>query len=267
MDPLAPLLASLSADGRLRVWSLVITVFGDAVRPRGGRVAAARLQRLMERLGVEAGALRTALSRLASDGWVERDREGRNSFYRLSVRGLGEFAPASGRIYAPARPDTGGDWTLALGGDPPGGAVVLGPGLWLVQTPRGAAGADAALSVTGRLLADPAALSDRLPTPDHREALSRLMSDLGALRSPPSAPLDAMAARVLLIHRWRRIVLRHPDLPDALLPPELRGARARVAAAYAALLPLSESWLDHDDAAFPAMPPANGTMAQRFQGP
>ena len=77
MDVLEPLITSLHAEGRLRVWSLVVTVFGDAVQHRGGRIATLRLQHLLERVGVEAGALRTALSRLTSDGWVVRDREGR----------------------------------------------------------------------------------------------------------------------------------------------------------------------------------------------
>ena len=44
------LIDSLHARGRLRVWSLVITVFGDAVAPRGGRVALSVLQDLMARL-------------------------------------------------------------------------------------------------------------------------------------------------------------------------------------------------------------------------
>src|SRR5690606_20091049 len=41
------------------------------------------------------------------------------------------------------------------------------------------------------------------------------------------APLEAMAARTLLIHDWRRIVLRDPGLPAALLPPGWPGAAAR----------------------------------------
>ena len=78
-DPLAPLIASLHAQGRLRVWSLVITAFGDLVQHRGGEISLARLGRLLGRIGVEQGALRTALSRLARDGWVLSTRRGRAS--------------------------------------------------------------------------------------------------------------------------------------------------------------------------------------------
>ena len=67
MDPIEPLINAFHAGGRPRVWSLVVTIFGDAVLHRGGCIATLRLQELLERVGIEAGALRTALSRLARD--------------------------------------------------------------------------------------------------------------------------------------------------------------------------------------------------------
>ena len=59
-------------------------------------------------------------------------------------------------------------------------------------------------------------------------------------------PMEAMAARVLLIHQYRRIVLRDPRLPDAVLPEHWPGTAARCLCAevYRALLPASEAWLD-----------------------
>ncbi|GHE01734.1 hypothetical protein U879_16130 [Defluviimonas sp. 20V17] len=266
MDPLAPLLQSLAAEGRLRVWSLVISFFGDAVQPRGGRVAAARLQRLMERLGVEGGALRTALSRLAADGWLERDREGRNSFYRLSKGGVAEFAPASGRIYAPPRHENPGAWVLGLSPEPPEGALDLGGGAWLCAD-ADRQPADGGITVSGQLMASADTLAARLLSDPHRAALERLGADIEALSAMPQDPLSAMAARVLLIHRWRRIVLRFPEIPQGLLPEGLDDARGRVAAVYARLLPPSEAWCDAEDPGFPAMPPPLPAMARRFRGP
>ncbi|MGB3316724.1 MAG: PaaX family transcriptional regulator C-terminal domain-containing protein, partial [Albidovulum sp.] len=78
---------------------------------------------------------------------------------------------------------------------------------------------------------------------EHLGALQRLADDLSALERVELAPLDAMAARVLLIHRWRRIVLRYPALPDCLMPATCTGLNGRVAAAYNLLLPASELWL------------------------
>lgn len=254
MDPLAPLIDALHAEGRLRVWSLVVTVMGDAVQPRGGRIAAARLQDLLGRIGVEPGALRTALSRLVADGWLIRERNGRTSHYRLSGQGQAEYGPAAEAIYAApgAEPEC---WTIALGEDV--GGIALGGGLWLVA---GNVPAEAALAVSGALKVG-AGMRETLCPPDRLAALERLAADLDELDAARLGAQDAMAARIMLIHRWRRIVLRHEDLPDAVLPERLSGLRSRVGTTYHALLSASERWLETGDAPLPA---ADTGLAHRF---
>ncbi len=147
MDPLAPLIQNFHAEGRPRVWSLVITIFGDAVQHRGGRISGVRLQTLLERIGIESGAMRTALSRLAHDGWITRERQGRNSCYQLSPKGIAEFAPATQRIYGAPHTAKITRWTLASGGNPPVNGIRAGVDLWLV--PNGTAAGH--LCVTGEL--------------------------------------------------------------------------------------------------------------------
>src|SRR5690606_38240402 len=117
------LVRRLHERGRLRVWSLVVTAFGDAVVPRGGRIALAVLQELMGRLDVEPGALRTAMSRLAADRWVERERVGRNSFFELASGGRHSFALATRRIYAHGPPCWSGGWTVAIASRETGAAT------------------------------------------------------------------------------------------------------------------------------------------------
>lgn len=260
-DPLAPLIEALFAEGRPRIWSLVITVFGDSVQPRGGRIATTRLQRLLGRVGVEPGALRTALSRLRRDGWVVAEREGRASLYRLSESGLARFAPATERIYAPPRNAPVTRWTLALGGDGAGG-VPVAPNLRLIPEETAV---DAELAVTGDLSALAPGVAAALLPEAHRAALAALAADLAALEGLALGPLDAAAARTLLVHRWRRLVLRWPELPAELLPPEAPAEpRAAVAAAWRALAPRAEAWLDAGDARMRPMPPAGPALARRF---
>ncbi len=115
MDRLAPLIETLNADGRLRVWSLVISVFGDLVQHRGGAMDTARLQRILGRIGVEPGAVRTALSRLSRDGWVTGDRNGRISTYRLTPEGVGSFAQATQQIYAAPHAGPVTEWWFETG--------------------------------------------------------------------------------------------------------------------------------------------------------
>jgi phenylacetic acid degradation operon negative regulatory protein len=56
------------------------------------------------------------------------------------------------------------------------------------------------------------------------------------------APADAILARVLLIHHYRRVILRDPLLPASLLPPAWPALEARkfCASLYQALLPASD---------------------------
>jgi phenylacetic acid degradation operon negative regulatory protein len=265
MDPLEPVITALHGESRLRVWSLVITVFGDCVQHRGGAISTARLGRLLGRIGVEPGALRTALSRLGRDGWVDSERAGRISHYRLSPSGLARFTEATSRIYAPPRPSAVTAWALSSEGTPQT-AVALG-GLWLApadtpQTPR------PAFRLVGRLTDLAPAMRDSLISAEHATALRRLMADLDRLSGLASDPLSHDAARILLIHRWRRIVLRYPDLPPEVLPADLaaQAPRARVAAAYHHLTPGTEAWLDSAEGEIAAMPPADASLARRFHG-
>ena len=88
-----------------RTGSIVITVFGDAIVPRGGSVWLGTLLAFFEMLDIEGGVVRTAMSRLATDGWLERSKVGRNSFYRLARKGRQTFDAATRHIYDPPPPD------------------------------------------------------------------------------------------------------------------------------------------------------------------
>ena len=144
--------AVATAPPKRQVWSLIITFFGDAVLPRGGRVAARAVTEVMTRIGVEEGAVRTAFSRLVSDGWVERSREGRAAFYRLAEDGRAPFEEASRLIYAAPRR---GAPELALAVAPPDlpaptGASPLREGAFLFD--RLDPGLEAALRGAGCLI-------------------------------------------------------------------------------------------------------------------
>ncbi|PSM18042.1 phenylacetic acid degradation protein [Nitratireductor sp. StC3] len=268
-EALEGMIDTLHARGRLRVWSLIVTVFGDAIVPRGGRVALSVLQELMARLRIETGAVRTAMSRLAADCWLERERDGRNSYYRLADAGRHAFDFATRRIYAAGPPAWDGTWLVALAPGGAGNGVRAGREQAMAELGFAQAGAGSFV----RPFADIPELTEDVPPGllVVRGAALREAPDLAALweldelaaayralgdnlaplaaalaRGAGLAPLDAMAARVLVDHSWRRIVLRDPGLPAALLPADWPGeaARARVKAVYAALAGPSEAWLD-----------------------
>ena len=267
-DPLVPFIDRLHAS-RLRTWSVIITIFGDCIQPRGGRAAMTELQALTGRIGIEGGALRTAMSRLAKDGWVERDREGRNSFYALTRLGEETSLPATRQIYRAgfAAP---GSWTVAIS---PAAAEATGKtpcfevtrqvriirpelaghhqaagDLVLKGAPGGIPDWVRIAAIDPDLTAEYAALAEMLE-PLTPEALSAL------------PPLDALAMRVLLIHFWRRLVLRHPAPPDGLIDPGWPGETCHTALTrlYPALIASSETWWP-----IPTAPDGRDALTRRF---
>ncbi|HET9536763.1 MAG TPA: PaaX family transcriptional regulator C-terminal domain-containing protein [Mesorhizobium sp.] len=259
------LIDRLHERGRLRVWSLVITVFGDAIVPRGGTVPLSVLQEIMSRLRIEPGALRTALSRLAADQWVIREKSGRNSLYSLDGHGRNAFDLATRRIYAGAPPAWDGVWTVAI--PPPdatanarpdrlseAGFIETGTGTWLrPETDRSSQADDAIqgmLVFRQRPILAPETLAGfwKLSgTAEAYQAFEEAATPLASLLEKGALPpLDAIAARTLLIHEWRRIVLHDPGLPAELLPRDWPGETVRRIACdiYAKLATPSEKWLD-----------------------
>ena len=261
MDPLQPLIDRLHTEGRLRVWSLVITAFGDLIQHRGGAMSTAHLGQVLGRIGVEQGALRTALSRLSQDGWVERERDGRLSIYRLTQRGLDASGAAATDIYAPPRTGTVDRWVLHMTLSESGAPEVA-------LYPEGAAPPGGDLRMTGTLDQVSARYRTVRLSPEHRAALTLLAQDLQSLTSPIEAPLDAAAARLLLIHRWRRMVLRFVEPWPDLMPDDmpLRNPRAAVAQAYERLAPAAEAWVDSCSTPAHPIPMPLGETAKRFAG-
>lgn len=257
-DTLAPILEDhLHGQGRLRVWSLIVTFLGDAIEPRGGRVQAARIGAILDRLGVGRAAQRTAVSRLVSDGWISRGKDpgdGRAAIYGFSDSGRAEFLSAARLVYAAPGDLENGEWLVAQSEEARGIPLGPGVGLWPADHPPRSHG----LTLRARLEHVPADFGQ--PVIDvEQTAQAKAIQDLArSLRAIAlDAGIDAMAARTVLIHRWRRYVLRYPEWPEALVPADWpgRALRAEVAAAYRAMWPASSNWLAQGGPGYSALPP------------
>jgi phenylacetic acid degradation operon negative regulatory protein len=283
-QPLARIVDQLKREPS-RTGSIIITVFGDAIVPRGGSVALGTLLEFFAAIDVDSSVVRTAMSRLTADGWFEREKVGRNSFYRLVQRERLTFDVATKHIYgAPAS-----DWTgrfelllIANGSDRDVAREALKnagfgtplPGVWVapsgVPIPEEAKGAIrlevSAEDDSGRRL-----LSESWPLERTADAYRRFMKSFEPLRAwvarDKLSDIDAFTARVLLIHHYRRVVLRDPLLPVALLPRDWPGGAARKLCGeiYRGLLPASEQWLDrHASNENGALPAAGKALSRRF---
>jgi phenylacetic acid degradation operon negative regulatory protein len=284
-QPLARIIDQLKREPS-RTGSIVITVFGDAVVPRGGSVWLGTLLEFFEALDIDSGVVRTATSRLAADGWLEREKVGRNSFYRLTRKGRQTFAAATRHIYDPPPSDWTGRFELLLIGsaeDRDASREALKnngfgsplPGVWVA--PSGVSIPEEAISAirlevsaedeSGRRL-----LRESWPLDRTAEAYLKFAKTFEPLRGwigrrGRLSDTDAFTARILLIHHYRRVVLRDPLLPPALLPADWpgRAARGLCGAIYRGLLPASEQWLDrHGLNENGPLPAAGAELGRRF---
>src|SRR5580698_9902375 len=110
----ADLVARFRRQRPLRGGSLIVTLFGDSILPRGGVVALGSLIELTAPFGLNERLVRTAASRLVLEGWIEGRRTGKLSEYRLSKNGRSLFVEATKRIYGEPGTAWSGRWTLIV---------------------------------------------------------------------------------------------------------------------------------------------------------
>jgi len=255
-------LARLLDDPSLRAKSLISTLFGDSLLPMGGGVWLSDLIALAAPLRISERMTRTAVFRLRRDGLLQATRRGRRSHYSLTDEGRRQFRNAEHRIYGAPRESWDGVWTLALlTGSPPeaprrllvrdlrwAGFAALAPGLYarpgaelrlLEETVTGLGlGRDVLTLRAETLPGHPLTPTRRIveaawPLDDIAAGYRALVRDVAPLAEGLDSLGDEQAfiLRTLLIDRYRRILLRDPDLPLDLLP---RGWPGRDAAALAA---------------------------------
>lgn len=108
------LLRRFRSQRPVRGGSLLVTIFGDSIAPRGGVVTLGGLISLARPFGLTERLVRTSVGRLAADGWLVARREGRQSEYRLTPTGQERFAAATQRIYGESPRAWDGQWTLLI---------------------------------------------------------------------------------------------------------------------------------------------------------
>ena len=243
----------------LRSGSLLVTILGDAIAPRGAVVTLGSLIRLASPFGLPERLVRTSIARLAQDGWLAARRSGRNSEYRLTERGRRRFAAATRRIYGERPHSWDGRWTLLMLPPLPGAtgkgrerlreelrwlgfgqfapSVFAHPSLPLEEVrarlTESGVESDGVLmqACSERAQEDRRLVQSGWDLAELARAYERFVFSFGplcgALRggSAPS-PETAFVVRTLLIHEYRKIHLRDPLLPDVLLPRGWIGSAA-----------------------------------------
>ena len=248
---------------RPRVKSLLSTVFGDVVSAHGGVVNLAGLIQIGAAFGSNERNVRTAVYRMAGEGWLVGQRLGRTSYYRLSPHGRERFTAARRRVYGVGGQCLRKRWQLIIAPQLSVAArEILHRDMRWLGFAKVAAGVligvddntDKVNAVLGELgLCDSvfvfSVCDQEEESPRRRNLWRRFVAERWNLsdvenrhriflqtfrlvwrRLQKGAVLsdwDALKLRVFLIHEFRRALLPDPDLPLSLLPAQWHGHQAR----------------------------------------
>lgn len=295
------LVAEFSARRTLRTGSLITTVFGDAIAPRGGTVWLGSLIEAMRHFGISERLVRTSVFRLSQDGWLQSNQVGRRSYYMLTDEGSIRFARATHKIYGEPEQAWDGTWNLVLLGgiDTESrelvrkelgwlgyGALATGvlahplPDMRDVEATLGRLGvADDLVIMTGQTIRNEQGMkvlsrnSWNLEDIDNRYAsFVRRFRPLMSARGDSAVnlePLSAFLVRTLLIQEYRKVMLRDPQLPAELLPANWHGNAAYQLCRnlYRAVCEQAEIYLDATmQTADGPLPPPGRAFFDRFGG-
>lgn len=233
--------------------SALFDLYGDYLRTRGGRAPVAALVKLLSPLGIAPPAVRTAVSRMVRQGWLEPLRLSTGPGYQITPKAARRLDAAASRIYRTVKIGWDGRFDLIVLHAPATrrerqrlgvnlaylGYGALDEQTWVATRPGEdvdgllaeagvgyerfsavhAAGTPGAMAVVRRAwdLTEIGAAYERFVA-EQRRKLSSVTTR--------SADEDAYAARFQLVHAWRSFLFRDPQLPPALLPERWPGTSA-----------------------------------------
>ncbi|MEU6023313.1 PaaX family transcriptional regulator C-terminal domain-containing protein [Micromonospora sp. NPDC048871] len=233
--------------------SALFDLYGDHLRPRGGRAPVAALVKLLAPLGIAPPAVRTAVSRMVRQGWLEPVKMLSGPGYSITPKAARRLDEAASRIYRTGRVTWDGRFDLLVLDAPSArrdrqrlaanlrylGYGTLDEQIWVATRP----GEDV------DLLLDEAGVSFERFSAAHAAGtpgamgLVRRAWDLAEIGrayeqfvaeqrtlltgiTARSGDEEAYAARFRLVHAWRTFLFRDPQLPPALLPERWPGTAA-----------------------------------------
>lgn len=229
--------------------SAVFDLYGDHLRERGNWAPIASVVRLLGAVGIAAPAVRTAVSRLVREGWLEPVERNGQRGYAATARARGRLAEARARIYRTGAPEWDGQWHLVITDHPADrarrtrvsaalgylGYARLAADTWIAPRANDELGATLAAEAVdsttftasyddGRRLA--ATVYDLSDLADAYRGFLEQGRDLRQRLPDRPRPEPAYALRTTLVHDWRKFLFRDPGLPAEILTAEWPGHEA-----------------------------------------
>jgi phenylacetic acid degradation operon negative regulatory protein len=249
-DP-TPTLSRRHAAGAPSARGLLFTLLGEFVLPGGGTAWTSAVLASFARLGIEEKTTRQALMRTAASGWLDPEKVGRRTRWRLTASAQKMLTEGADRIYSFTGPGESWDgrWLLVYARIPESdrrarhvvqsrltwaGFGSLGAGLWISPHPDREAEAISVLREAG-VAADAHVFVARRSGLADVQVMVGAAWDLGAIEDRyeefieefrATAPADVLARQVEIVHAWRRFPSIDPVLPRELLPARWSGLKA-----------------------------------------
>jgi len=249
-DP-TPTLSRRHEAGAPSARGLLFTLLGEFVLPGGGTAWTSAVLAVLARLGIEEKTTRQALMRTAASGWLDPEKVGRRTRWRLTASAQKLLTEGAERIYSFTGPEENWDgrWLLVYARIPESdrrarhvvrsrltwaGFGSLGGGLWISPHPDREAEATGVLREAG-VAADAHVFVARRSGLADVQVMVASAWDLDAIEDRyqefieefgTSAPGDVLARQVEIVHAWRRFPAIDPLLPRELLSARWSGLRA-----------------------------------------
>ncbi|HVV13883.1 PaaX family transcriptional regulator C-terminal domain-containing protein [Amycolatopsis sp.] len=234
--------------------SLLMTVLGEYVLPRGRPVWTSTLVEVLAAFAVEEKSARQALARTAAEGWLVSERVGRRVRWSLTPPGRRLLTEGAERIYGFGRADGDwdGNWLMLLVSVPEtkrdlrhslrtkltwAGFGSPTPGVWISADVSRQGEAEKIVHELG-LDAEAMSFVAAYGKIGDEDAMVAQAWDLSALEGRyegfideftglnPAGGDEALHAQTKLVHEWRRFPFLDPRLPTRLLPRDWSGAQA-----------------------------------------
>ncbi len=216
LTPSHPLIAQLVALDTLKTWSLIATLFGDL---NGQQLSGAQIRNVLGHIGTKPEAIRVALHRLKSEGWIVATKQGREAIYTMSPMALDETKTVRPDIYNQSSKYQNG-WCFELFQENPSSseAILLGKNLAICPVCERTQAPDV-LPLTAQGAPLPKWV-EAMIAPDNLVALAAALASIIPHFADLTDPKDKVLFRLLVLHHWRRIALRRGSWAHASLLPE-----------------------------------------------
>lgn len=241
---------------------MLFTLYGDYAYPSGRAIGLRAIVTMAGQLGIGEVAVRSAVARLARQGWIRARRQGRRAIYGLTGAGRRLIDEGTRRIYQPATARWDGTWCLLtytipessrssrdrirrqlawLGFGAMGGGAYASPRPVASQTEQlvKAHGVERFSRIFRAEILGPGGDAGLVRSCWDLTAIGRryrefekhytplFARDRRRIRASQLSDADAFVARFALTHDFRRFPFIDPDLPKKLLPRDWAGHRAR----------------------------------------